>query len=469
MDRIKFGTDGWRAIIARDFTVESVARAALACSTWLMRKYREATVVIGYDTRFGGPMFAEAAAKIFASKGIRVILSDRFTATPVVSFVVNMMKAELGVMITASHNPPEYNGFKLKGTHGGPLFDEDVRDIENLIDYEYQLDLEIIRLENLIERDVLTIGNIEEYYVQHVSENFDLTELRKYAGKIAFDPMYGSGQNILGEILPGIKTIHQKQDYAFGNTPPEPLEKNLESFKDLVASDPGIILGIAVDGDADRIALIDENGTYIDSHHIILLLIHYLAGYRKEKGNVITGFSSTVKVEKLAEHYGLPVRRVRIGFKEISRCMVKEDVLVGGEESGGISIKGHIAERDGIWMGLTILRFMHESGKSLRELIDEIYSITGSFAFARADLHIGKNLKLKVLAKCQKGQFNAFGDDHVQRTEDLDGFKYFLDENSWFMIRASGTEPILRTYAEAPSMEKARELLNEGYKAIMSS
>ncbi len=408
MNRIKFGTDGWRAVIARDFTTENVARVALACSTWLLKKYREATVVIGYDCRFGGPMFAETAAKIFGSKGIRVILTDRFTSTPVVSFVVNMMKAELGVMITASHNPPDYNGFKLKGTHGGPLFDEDVRDIENMIDYENQLDLDMIRIDNLVESDILTIGNIEEYYVQHVSENFDLAELRKYAGSIAFDPMYGSGQNILGAILPGIKVIHQKQDYAFGNLSPEPLEKNLGEFLSFVRNDPEIKLGIAVDGDADRIALVDENGNYIDSHHIILLLIHFLAGYKGLTGSMITGFSSTVKIETLARHYGLTVKRVKIGFKEISRHMVKEDVLVGGEESGGISVKGHIAERDGIWMGLIILRFMHESGKSLSELIHEIYSITGSFSFARSDLHIEKDLKNRVLDKCQKGKFTHF-------------------------------------------------------------
>ncbi|HYW94855.1 MAG TPA: hypothetical protein VE870_04660 [Bacteroidales bacterium] len=469
MNRIKFGTDGWRAVIARDFTVENVARVSMACSTWLQRKYREATVVIGYDCRFGGPMFAEAAAKILGSKGIRVILSDRFTSTPVVSFVVNMMKAELGIMLTASHNPPDYNGFKLKGTHGGPLFDEDVRDIENMIDYENQLDLDLIKMETLIDKDILTVGNIEEYYVQHVSENFDLPELRKYAPSVAFDPMYGSGQNILGAILPGIKVLHQKQDFSFGNTPPEPLERNLGEFLEFVRNDPDIKIGIAVDGDADRIALVDENGNYIDSHHIILLLIHYLAGYLGETGSIITGFSSTVKVEKLAEHYGLQVKRVKIGFKEISRHMVKEDVLVGGEESGGISVKGHIAERDGIWMGLIILRFMHESGKSLSELINEIYSITGSFAFARSDLHITRELKNRVLDKCQKGIFDSFGDNRVEHIESLDGYKYFFDKNSWFMIRPSGTEPILRTYAEAPTMDQAKELLASGYRTIMSS
>ncbi len=469
MNRIKFGTDGWRAVIARDFTTENVARIALASSTWLQRKYREATVVIGYDCRFGGPMFAETAAKIFGSKGIKVILTDRFTSTPVVSFVVNMMKAELGVMITASHNTPEYNGFKLKGTHGGPLFDEDVKDIENMIDYENQLDLDMIKIDNLIDKDILTIGNIEEYYVQHVSENFDLQALGKYAGSIAFDPMFGSAQNILGAILPGIRVIHQKHDFSFGNTKPEPLEKNLGEFLTFVGNNDGIKLGIAVDGDGDRIALVDEFGTYIDSHHIILLMIHYLAGYRGEKGTIVTGFSSTNKIEKLAAHYGLPVRRVKIGFKEISRHMVREDILVGGEESGGISVKGHIPERDGIWMGLLILRFMHESGKSLDVLIKEVYSITGSFAFARSDLHIEKDLRNRVLERCQKGKFNAFGDKPVERMENIDGFKYFLDENSWFMIRASGTEPILRTYAEAPSIDQARELLETGYAAIMET
>jgi len=460
MEKIKFGTDGWRAIIARGFTVENVARVALACSNWMLRKYREATVVIAYDTRFGGKMFAETAAKVIASKGIKVILSDRYTATPVVSFVVNMMKAEMGMMITSSHNPFDYNGIKLKGTYGGPFFDEDIKDIEDLIDYENEVKPELININNLIKKDLLTIGNIEEYYIQHLKENFDIDTLEESASSLVFDPMYGSGQNILKKLFPVIKTIHNQQELSFQNTPPEPLEKNLGELKKLLTNDPKLKLGIAVDGDADRIALVDDKGNYIDSHHIILLLIHYLAGYKLMKGMVVTGFSSTVKVEKLAEHYKLPVQRVKIGFKEISKFMIQNDVLVGGEESGGISVKGHIAERDGIWMGMLIWRWTVETGKTLSELIEEVYSICGRFAFCRRDLHIDKELKSRILEKCYKREISSFGNLNVVRVEDLDGYKFFLSNDSWVMIRPSGTEPLLRTYAEAETMKKAEEILD---------
>lgn len=469
MEKIKFGTDGWRAVIAREYTVENVARVSLACSNWLLRKFGEATVVVGYDTRFGGEMFAETAALILASKGIKVILSDRFTSTPVVSLVVNMMKAEMGIMITASHNPPNYNGFKLKGSHGGPLFDDDVRDIENLISYENEIKPELIKKDSLIEKDLLTIGNIEAYYIQHVKENFDLDLFKENAHSIAFDPMFGSGQRILEGIVPGVKTIHNTRDVFFNHTSPEPLEKNLTEFLELLKNDKDLKLGIAVDGDADRIALVDSRGNYIDSHHIILLLIHYLAGYKKEKGLVVTGFSSTVKVEKLAAHYGLKVQRVKIGFKEISKYMVREDVLVGGEESGGISTKGHIAERDGLWMAMTIWQWMLTSGKSIEELIDEVYKITGKFTFKRNDLHLERELKSRVIEKCLKGSFKSFGPYQVSRTDDLDGFKFFFDENSWLMIRPSGTEPVLRTYSEAPDKETAADILKVTEEIIRSS
>jgi phosphomannomutase len=469
MEKINFGTDGWRAVIAREYTAENVARVSLACSNWLLRKFGEATVIIGYDTRFGGEMFAQTAAAILASKGIKVILSDRFTATPVVSLVVNMMKAEMGIMITASHNPPDYNGFKLKGSHGGPLFDEDVKDIENLINYENEIKPELIRIDSLIEKDILTIRNIESYYIQHVKENFDTDLFLENAKSLAFDPMFGSGQRILEEIIPGVKTIHNTRDVFFNNTSPEPLEKNLPDFLDFLKNDPVLKLGIAVDGDADRIALVDSGGNYIDSHHIILLLIHYLAGYKKQKGLVVTGFSSTVKVEILAAHYGLKVQRVKIGFKEISKYMIKDNVLVGGEESGGISIKGHIAERDGLWMGLTIWQWMLETGKSIEELINEIYSITGKFVFRRNDLHINKELKSRVIEKCLKGQFKSFGSYEVSRPDNLDGFKFYFDESSWLMIRPSGTEPVLRTYAEASNKETAADILKIAEEIIRNS
>ena len=469
MNRIKFGTDGWRAVIARDFTVENIVRISLACSNWLLRKYREASVVISYDCRFGGSMFAETVAKVMAAKGIEVFLSDRFTSTPALSMAVKTLAAEMGVMITASHNSFEYSGIKLKSIHGGPLFEEDIRDIENLINYENEVDLDLIRMENLIEKGRIKSINIEEFYLNEIRMNFNMDLLTASSSSIAVDPMFGSGQNIFPALFPDIHSIHNRQDFSFNNIPPEPLNKNLTKFSNFVKNNSGIRMGICLDGDADRIALMDEDGKYVDSHHIILLLMHYLAGYKNQKGIIVTGFSSSIKVEKLASYYQLPVQRVKIGFKEISRLMLRQDVLVGGEESGGISVKGHIPERDGIWMALLIWQWMEESGKSLKELLDEIYEITGKFYYERRDLKIDKELRSRVMVNCHKGTYTHFGHYEVIRVEDLDGYKYFLGPEKWIMIRPSGTEPLLRTYAEAETEAETSKLLEICTEVIMNS
>jgi phosphomannomutase len=468
IQRIKFGTDGWRAVIAREFTVENVASVSLACAAWIHNKYKNPKVIVGYDTRFGGAMFAETVAKVLASKGIEVITCDHFVPTPAVSFAVAELEACFGIVITASHNPASYNGYKLKGSHGGPLIEEDIRNIENLINPETEIDLDQISLENLMEKGLVRSVDIEKLYTDHLKKCFNLQLISNSRFRFAFDPMFGSGQNIMKIILPAVTSINAHPDPLFNGTSPEPLARNLKDFLSFIESDGKYDCGLAVDGDADRIALVNSKGEYIDSHHVILLLIHYLAGYKRKTGKIITGFSSTVKIEKLAAHYNLEVERVKIGFKDISKHMLKEDVLVGGEESGGIGVKGHIPERDGVWMGLLIWQFMSETNKSLETLIEEIYSITGSFAFERSDLHLDKDLKYRVIEKCKNNEFTHFGDYTITKTLDFDGYKYVFNENTWLMIRPSGTEPVLRTYAEAATKEEALRILEEARKIILS-
>jgi phosphomannomutase len=468
INHIKFGTDGWRAIIAKDYTVENVAKVSLGCAAWIHNKYKNPRVVVGYDTRFGGAMFAETVAKVLASKGIEVIVSDHFVPTPAVSFAITKLEACFGIVITASHNPGSYNGYKLKGSHGGPLLEEDVRNIENLINTENEIDPDMISIGNMIEKGLLMYMDIESMYTDHLRKSFKLNLIAGSRFRFAFNPMFGSGQNIMKSILPGVTSINDHPDPLFNGISPEPLARNLKDFLSLL-EDHKFDCGLAIDGDADRIALVNSNGVYIDSHHVILLLIHYLAGYRKQTGKIITGFSSTVKIEKLAAHYNLEVERVHIGFKDISKHMLKEDVLIGGEESGGIGVKGHIPERDGVWMGLLIWQFMAESNKSLETLIEEIYSITGSFAFERSDLHLDKDLKSRVIEKCKKKEFSCFGKHKVINMLDFDGYKYFFDDNTWLMIRPSGTEPVLRTYAEAGTKEEALLILEEARKIILNA
>ncbi len=240
---------------------------------------------------------------------------------------------------------------------------------------------------------------------------------------------------------------------------PEPIEKNLKELEELIKKSGDIDCALATDGDADRIGLYNSKGEFIDSHHIILLLMHYLVKYKGMKGKVVTAFSTTPRVGQLAKHYNLDNEVVKIGFKYIATKMVEEDVLIGGEESGGIAVKGHIPERDGIWMGLIIWEFMAKSGKSLDDLINEVYEIVGSFKFERNDLHITEKLKLAIIEACKENKYNSFGDYKVDNVQTIDGFKYFFDDKRWMMIRPSGTEPVLRTYAEAPSIEEVRQIL----------
>jgi phosphomannomutase len=469
MENIKFGTDGWRAVIAENFTVGNVARISRAVARWLINqeKEREFSVVIGYDTRFGGELFAKTAAKIFAHTGVKVYLADQFVTTPMVSYGVIRKKAAMGIVITASHNPYNYNGFKVKGHYGGPLLDQDTRNIETMIPELNEIHLESLHFGEYIEKGLIKYVNLEELYIEHVRDNFDLASIERSGFGFAYDAMYGAGQRVMNQLLPEVRQVNCSHDYSFGGVPPEPLDRNLRKFSEFIRKNRKIDCGLAVDGDADRIALYDGDGNYVDSHHIMLLLIHYLHKYKGYTGKVVTGFSSTVKIEKLCRHYGLEVKRVKIGFKEICAFMLKEKVLMGGEESGGISVLSHMPDRDGIWMGLLIWQFMVETGKSIRDLIEEVYAITGEFAFERSDLQIDRNLKGRIIEKCRNGSFTGFGDRVVQRVDDLDGFKFFFNEDEWLMIRTSGTEPVLRTYAESYNKKAALAILEDAKRVIM--
>jgi phosphomannomutase len=457
MTKIKFGTDGWRAIIAQEFTVDNVARVSIAVAGWVKKNFpKDPSIVVGHDCRFAGELFAQTTARVFISKGIKVHLAKGFVSTPMISLGAKELNASMGVVLTASHNPPSYNGYKLKGNYGGPLIPEHVQEVEDMIPDTNSIDLPSIDLKKAEKDGMLKYVDLETMYVEHVEKNFDLESIRKSGMKLGFDAMYGAGQNVIPRILKGVELLHCEYNPSFHGQAPEPIHKNLIEFSELIR-DGDIDCGLAVDGDADRIGLYNGKGEFIDSHHIILLLIHYLVKYKKFTGKVVVAFSATPKVKKMCEHYGLEYQVVKIGFKWIAGIMITEDVLLGGEESGGIAIKGHIPERDGIWMGLTIWEYMAKSGKTLDELIEEVYEIVGPFSYERNDLHISEDLKQKVLAECDT--YKKFGGFEVRRVETIDGHKYFFDNDQWLMIRASGTEPVLRCYAESDSLDNARKIL----------
>ncbi len=454
-NKIKFGTDGWRAIIAEEYTVENVARVSLATAKWVKQNFENPSIVIGHDCRFAGDLFMRTAAKVFVSEGVNVKMAEGFVSTPMVSLAAVKLGCSVGVVITASHNPPSYNGFKLKSHHGGPLSPGKVQEIEDIIADSNSIDLDSVSLDsNLVEWI-----DLETMYVEHAKANFDLKAIENSGLVLAYDAMYGAGQNALKRLLPNTKFLHCEHNPSFMGQAPEPIAKNLQELESFIKENGNIDCALATDGDADRIGLYNGKGEFIDSHHIILLLVHYLAKYKGMTGKVATAFSTTPRVKVMADHYNLSSEVVKIGFKYIADIMVTEDVLVGGEESGGIATKGHIPERDGIWMGLIIWEFMAKSGKSLDDLIDEVYEIVGAFKFERNDLHITEELKNKTIENCKNGSYKNFGKYTVDSVGTIDGFKFFFDDNRWLMIRPSGTEPVLRTYAEAPTMDEVRDIL----------
>ena len=466
MSKIKFGTDGWRAIIAKDFTVENVARVSEASAIWLNKNYKQPSVVIGHDCRFAGELFAETVAKVMIANGVKVFLAKGFVSTPMISLGTLKLRASLGIIITASHNPPSYNGFKLKGAHGGPLLPDKIQEVEDLIPEKCKTEFEHVPLAGGKEKFEYT--DLETMYCEHAEKNFDLAAIRNSGLNLAYDAMYGAGQNVIKRLLPKTTMLHCDYNPSFMGQAPEPIHKNLAEFSELIKKSGNISCGLATDGDADRIGLYDDKGNFIDSHHIILLLIQYLYEKKNMRGKVVCAFSVTPRFKRMCTHYGLNYEVVKIGFKNIAGIMITEDVLLGGEESGGIAIKGHIPERDGIWMGLVVWEYMAKSGKTLRQLIDEVYKITGSFAFERNDLHLTEEVKNKIVGNCEKGKYSSFGKYKVARIEDVDGWKYYFNENEWLMIRASGTEPVLRTYAEASSTEAAFAILNEAKEFLLS-
>ncbi|NRB61562.1 MAG: phosphoglucomutase/phosphomannomutase family protein [Saprospiraceae bacterium] len=465
MTNIKFGTDGWRAIIAKDYTIDNVKRVAEGTAHWL-KKNNGNQVVIGYDCRFGGLMFSEVTAQVLGGFGIKVLLDKNFTTTPMVSLGVAKTHSDLGVVITASHNPPSYNGYKLKSKFGGPMVPTNIAEVEAEIPEVCSLE-SLPSLQELEEKGLLEYPDLEALYLDHVAANFDLDSIRQSDIVLAYDAMYGAGQNAVKKLFPDAHFLHCEYNPSFMGQAPEPIHRNLGALSQLIQDTPSINMGLANDGDADRIGLYDEDGKFVDSHHILLLLLLYMRAYKKQSGKVIITFSVTDKMAKLADHFGLAYEVTKIGFKYIAEIMTQDDVIVGGEESGGLAVKGHIPERDGIWIGLMIIEFMAKTGKSIKQLIQDVYAIVGPFHSDRDDLHITQEQKMRVVQTCQDDPYQAFGPYRVQKVEKIDGTKFWLADDKWVMIRPSGTEPVLRVYSQAPDAAEVRKILDATREAIL--
>lgn len=462
---IVFGTDGWRGVIARDFTFDNLHLVALAVANYAKRpENKNPAVVIGYDTRFLSKEFAEETARIIASKGVIVHLAQNGASTPQVSYHTKQKSATLGVVITASHNPPQYNGFKIKGSFGGPATPEQIAEVENELAKVLGKTpkIAIKPLDEYIDNRAVRLFDAKESYLRYIRKKIDI-ELIKNAGfHILYDPMYGAGINTLDRLLPDITQIHNEYNPSFGEIGhPEPITQNLRPLIEGVRTG-NFDVGLATDGDADRLGAVDSTGVFVDSHRIFMLLLKYLYEDKKKRGAVVKTVSLTSMVDAYCAQKNIKLYQTPVGFKHTAKLMTEHKIIVGGEESGGLGTCLHIPERDGVFNGLLILEMMATRKKSLKELCDELDKEFGPHRYMRRDVHVTETQKKNILSACAKGP-KKIGRNAVISTDTCDGYKFYL-EKAWLLIRASGTEPLIRFYAEAESISRVNEILDEGMK-----
>lgn len=466
MTPITFGTDGWRAVIAEDYTFANLERVARATGQWIARiADGDPSAVVGFDARFQSEAFARRTAEVLASLGVRVQLADAFVTTPAVSWAAKAYGHTAGIVITASHNPPRYNGFKIKSRHGGPADPAMIAEVEQ----------ELGRLGEGFERrgfdalardGMIETVNLREAYRHVLLDALDVEGIRRSGLKVGCDPMFGAGQGLVTDLLgrENVVEIHDDHNPGMHGQAPEPIEKNLQYLSRLVVEERCDV-GLAFDGDADRIGMFDEEGRFVDSHKILALLVKYLHEEKGMTGDVVKTFSTTDMLDRMGEAYGLRVVTTPIGFKYIAPKIIEGDVLVGGEESGGIAVKGHVPERDGIFIGLTVVEMMMARELRLSELVEELQAEFGPLHYARNDFHTTQAKKDAFLDRLAHRRPDTVAGEPVVRVEDLDGVKFrFAD--GWLMFRPSGTEPVLRVYAEASSRERAERLVAAGVAMV---
>jgi phosphomannomutase len=458
---IKFGTDGWRAVIADDFTFENVRRVAGAIASYVLKHEDPSRgVIVGYDTRFGSPWFARAAAEVLAAAGIPVRLADDHVPTPAVSYAVKNTGAAGGVVITSSHNPWNWNGVKFKAKFGGSATPA----IMKIIEEETAAGAMPKGKQAAIEE-----VDLKPAYMRAVCRFADLELIAKAGFKFAVDSMYGSGRGVLTRIFSehGIEfiAIRQELNPLFPDINPEPIEPHVRMLQETVVRE-SCHAGFATDGDADRIGAVAEDGSFVDSHKIFSLLLEWLLRRKQWPGEVVRAFNTTRMLDRIAAKYGRKLNECPIGFKYIADLMMEREILIGGEESGGIGYSRYLPERDGILNSLLLANVMADEQKPLGELVARLQKEYGPHYYGRRDLHIPDEIKKGAISRARADGTNRLGKYGVLKKEGLDGIKFFLDASKngngaepWVLFRASGTEPLLRIYAEASSSELVQEVL----------
>ncbi len=464
---IRFGTDGWRGVIGFDFTVDNLRLVALATARYvhsLQLKYP--SVVVGYDTRFLSREFAYEVARVFASENIVVHLMEGFAPTPLVSFHTKQKGAAVGIAITASHNPPKYNGYKIRGNFGGPATPEQIATVEHHL-------RDVLRkpptrwrlktLEEYVQENLIRPFDPRESYIRHIRKKISLELIREAGLRILHDPMHGAGIGLLRAMLPEVEEIHTELNPLFGELgQPEPIPEHLRPTMEYVRRTGRYDICLVTDGDADRLAALDHEGTYVDSQRLFVLLLKYLYEDKKRRGTVVKTVSVTSMVDLYCQRNGIPLVVTPVGFKHIARIMQEQRVLLGGEESGGFATVIHIPERDGIFCGLLLLEMLARRRTTLKQLSQELDEEFGPHRYRRVDVVVSEREKAAILRACAKKPARL-GRFPVERIDTTDGYKFFVPKG-WLLIRPSGTEPLVRYYAEGDSLSMVNELLEEGRK-----
>jgi len=464
---IKFGTDGWRAVIAREFTFDNVQICAQGVADYLKQTGQAGKgLVIGYDTRFASEDFAAAAAGVVAANGIKVYLSCKAIPTPAVSYGVTERKAGAGVVITASHNPARYNGFKLKSEDGASAPSEMIESVEKNI--RRSLDSREIRslpLEEAQSQGLIEVFDFDPLYFKRIAQFVDFERLRNSGLKIIVDSMYGAGSGYFKALLGGghadVLEINNERNPSFPGINPEPIMVNLKKLSNRVTAENAGV-GLATDGDSDRIGIMDENGKFITQLEVFALLALYLLETRGQRGAIVKTVTATSMLYRLGELFNVPVIETPVGFKYVAPVMLEKNALIGGEESGGYGFRGHVPERDAILAGLYFLDFMVSTGKTPSQLVAYLFSKVGPHYYNRRDFHFPETKRQNIIDDIQEHKPADLDGSKVVRFDTADGFRFTSQDNSWLLMRFSGTEPLLRIYVETSSPERVEKILDLG-------
>lgn len=471
MKQITFGTSGWRGILCEDFTFDNVKTVVQAIAdTIKVSGEGEKGVVIGCDTRFMGQRFVEASARVLAGAGIKAFICERDTPTPVISYEILRRGAAGGINFTASHNPPEYNGVKFSPSWGGPALPETTNEIERRANATVGTGCyNELTLEEAGKLGLAETINPHNDYLNSLEQKIDFDAIGRLS-QVALNPLYGTARGYLDEPLRkrGIPyaIINDRPDPYFGGHPPEPSEAHIPDFISLVKNDPDIQLGLATDGDADRFGILDADGSFIEPNYIIALLLDYLIRERKLEGGAARSVATSHLIDAVAKKHGVPLYETPVGFKYIGELISQDKLVIGGEESAGLTIKGHVPEKDGVLACFLVAEMVAREGKSIRELLDRLYGEVGRFVTRRDNLKLSPELE-----KAYSGKVNALPAEvagaKVKEIIRIDGTKLLLDDGSWMLFRKSGTEPVVRLYGEASSDARLAEVMAAGRKFIL--